>query len=163
MACICLSQKTFPPQQLPLSTSVYFCLTGIIQVSELTVLFYIPPFFVLFLCPEWLLRFPYWDFGFLWWLSGKESACNAGDLGLIPGLGKSPGEGNGNPLQCSCLGNPMSRGAYWTTVHWVTKKSDTTQQLNNKVFHCTYIPHLLYPFIHLLMDTGLLPCLSSYK
>ena len=42
---------------------------------------------------------------------GKASACNAGDLGLIPGLGRSPGEGNGNPLQYSCLENPMDRGA----------------------------------------------------
>ena len=42
---------------------------------------------------------------------GKESACNPGDLVLIPGLGRSPGEGNGNPLQYSCLGNPMDRGA----------------------------------------------------
>ena len=41
--------------------------------------------------------------------AGKESACNAGDLGLIPGMGKSPGEGNGNPLQCSSLENPMDR------------------------------------------------------
>ena len=45
------------------------------------------------------------------WLSGKESAYNAEDVGLIPGLGRSPGEGNGNPLQCSCLENPMDRGA----------------------------------------------------
>ena len=47
------------------------------------------------------------------WLSGKESACNAGDTGnpdSIPGLGRSPGEGNGNELQYSCLGNPMDRG-----------------------------------------------------
>ena len=42
---------------------------------------------------------------------GKESACSAGDLGSIPGLGRSPGEGNGNPLQSSCLENPMGRGA----------------------------------------------------
>ena len=42
---------------------------------------------------------------------GNESACNAGDLGSIPGSGRSPGEGNGNPLQNSCLGNPMDRGA----------------------------------------------------
>ena len=52
---------------------------------------------------------------------GKESACNAGDLGLIPGLGISPGEGNGNPLQYSCLENPMDRGAWWATVHGVTR------------------------------------------
>ena len=43
---------------------------------------------------------------------GKESACNAGDLGYIPGLGRSPGEGNGNPLQHSCLENPMDGGAW---------------------------------------------------
>ena len=52
---------------------------------------------------------------------GKESAYNAGDLGSIPGSGKSPGEGNGNPLQYSCLENPMDGGAWWATVHWVTK------------------------------------------
>ena len=48
---------------------------------------------------------------------GKESACNVGDLGSIPGLGRSPGEGNGNPLQYSCLENPMDGGAWWATVH----------------------------------------------
>ena len=52
---------------------------------------------------------------------GKESACNEGDLGLIPGLGRFPGEGNGNPLQYSCLENPMDRGAWWATVHGVSK------------------------------------------
>ena len=52
---------------------------------------------------------------------GKASACNAGDLGLIPGLGRFPGEGNGNPLQYSCLENPMDIGALWATVHGVTK------------------------------------------
>ena len=51
----------------------------------------------------------------------KESTCNAGDWGLIPGSGRSPGEGNGNPLQYSCLGNPMDRGAWRVTVHGVTK------------------------------------------
>ena len=52
---------------------------------------------------------------------GKESARNVGDLGLIPGLGSSPGEGNGNPLQYSCFENPMDRGAWWATVHGVAK------------------------------------------
>ena len=47
----------------------------------------------------------------------KKSACNAGDPGSIPGLGRSPGEGNGNPLQYSCLENPMDRGAWQATVH----------------------------------------------
>ena len=53
--------------------------------------------------------------------AGKESASNAGDLGLIPGLERSPGEGNGNPLQYSCLENAMDRGAWQATVHGVTK------------------------------------------
>ena len=53
--------------------------------------------------------------------SGKESACNVGDLGSIPGSGKSPGEGNGNPLQYSCQENPMDRGTFLATVHGVTK------------------------------------------
>jgi len=52
---------------------------------------------------------------------GKDSACSAGDLGSIPGLGRSPGEGNGNPLQYSFLENPMDRGAWWATVDGVTK------------------------------------------
>ena len=52
-------------------------------------------------------------------LGGKESACNAGDPGSIPGQGKSPREGHDNPLQYPCLGNPMDRGAWCTTVHGV--------------------------------------------
>ena len=52
---------------------------------------------------------------------GKESACNAGDLGLIPESGRSPGEGNGYPLQYFCLENPMDRRAWWATVHGVAK------------------------------------------
>ena len=52
---------------------------------------------------------------------GKESACSVGDLGSIPGLGKPPGGGHGNPLQCSCLENSMDRGAGQATVHGTTK------------------------------------------
>ena len=63
--------------------------------------------------------------------AGKESACSAEDLGLISEFGRSSGEGNGNPLQYSCLGNPMDRGAWRATVHGVAKESDTTQWLNN--------------------------------
>ena len=55
------------------------------------------------------------------WLYGKESACNASDAGSIPGSGGSPGEGNGNPLQHSCLGNPMDRGPWRATVNGETK------------------------------------------
>ena len=51
----------------------------------------------------------------------KESACSAGNLGSIPGLGRSPGEGNGNPLQYPCLENPMDREAWWAAVHRVAK------------------------------------------
>ena len=56
----------------------------------------------------------------------KNSPANAGDSGSIPGLGRSPGEGNGNPLLYSCLGNPTARGAWWATVHGVSKESDMT-------------------------------------
>ena len=51
----------------------------------------------------------------------KNLPANVGDPGLIPGLGRSPGEGNGNPLQYSCLGNPMDRRAWWATIHGVTR------------------------------------------
>ena len=60
----------------------------------------------------------------------RNPPANAGDIrdtGLIFGLGRFPGEGNGNPLQYSCLGNPMDRGAWWATVHGVTKESDMTK------------------------------------
>ena len=65
----------------------------------------------------------------------KASARNARDLGSIPGLGRSPGEGTGNPLQNSCLENPMDRGAWWATVHRVAKSqtrlSDFTFTFNH--------------------------------
>ena len=63
----------------------------------------------------------------------KASACNAGDLCLIPGLGRSSGEGNGNPLQYSCLENPMDGGAWWVTVHGVTE-SDRTEPLSLSLY-----------------------------
>ena len=61
---------------------------------------------------------------------GKEFAYNVGDPGLIPGLGRSPGEGNGNPLQYSCLENPVDEGAWWATIHGITE-SDTTELLTH--------------------------------
>ena len=60
--------------------------------------------------------------GLPWWLSSKEFTCNARDSGSVPGLETSPGEGNDNPLQYSCLGNPMDRGLWQATVHGVTKR-----------------------------------------
>ena len=71
----------------------------------------------------------YVQIGLPWWLSGKESACNAGatgDVGSIPGSGRPLGGGHGNPLQYSCLENPMDRGAWQATVHRVTGL-DTTE------------------------------------
>ena len=59
--------------------------------------------------------------GFSGGSDGEESACNEGDLGLIPGSGRFPGEGNGNPLLYSCLEISMDRGAWWATVHRVTR------------------------------------------
>ena len=71
---------------------------------------------------------------------GKASACNAGDLGLIPGSGRSPGEGNGNPLQYSCLENPKNGGTWWATVHGVSKSrlSDFTFKVYNIIIWLTY-------------------------
>ena len=56
----------------------------------------------------------------------KNLPASVGDLGLIPGLGRSPGEGNGSPLQYSCLENSMDREAWWATVHGIAKESDVT-------------------------------------
>ena len=74
-------------------------------------------------------------YGFPRGTGGKKSTYNAGDLrdtGSMPGSGRSPGGGNGNPLQHSCLRNPIGRGAWWATVHGVTKKSDTTEHLSTQ-------------------------------
>ena len=83
---------------------------------------------------ETLIRFLGWEdswernrlpipvfLGFFGGSDGKESACNVGDLRSIPGLGRSPGGVHGNLLQCSCLENPMDKGAWWATVHRVAK------------------------------------------
>jgi len=70
----------------------------------------------------------------------KESACNAGDPGLIPGLGRSPGEGNGNPLQYSCLENPVDRG-----VHGVAESQ--TEHTDRHIFESKIVIHRFVTFI----------------
>ena len=83
---------------------------------------------------------------------GKVSACNAGDLGLIPGFGRSPGEGNGNPLQYSCLENPLDGGAWQATVHGVSKSrtqlSDFTFTLGTVLRMLVVTTHFIYPITH---------------
>ena len=64
----------------------------------------------------------------------KESACNVGDLASVAGSGRSPGEGNGYLIQCSCLDNPMDRGACWATVHGIAE-SDLSEQLSRHLFY----------------------------
>ena len=76
----------------------------------------------------WFRQSPMDRMGFLGVSVGKGSHCNAGDPGLIPGWERFPGEGNGNPLQYSCLENPMDREAWWATVHRVSQKSQTRQK-----------------------------------
>ena len=73
--------------------------------------------------------------GFPGGLEVKVSACNAGDLGSIPGSGRFPGEGNGNPLQYSCLENPMDRGAWWATVLGVAKSRTRLSNFISLLLH----------------------------
>ena len=84
---------------------------------------------------------------------GKASACNAGDLGSIPALGRFPGEGNGNPLQYSRLENPMDGEAWRATVHGVTHdKSDTNEQLHFHLIHFTLYKALFPAHIYNLIS-----------
>ena len=85
------------------------------------------------------------DWGHLWenglprWLRGKESACNSGDRGSIPGSGRSPGGGNGHPFQYSCLENPKDRGISWVTVCGIAKSRTLLSDflsLSNRRYHC---------------------------
>ena len=100
---------------------------------------------------------------------GKESACNAGDRGSIPGLGRSPAEGNGNLLQYSCLENPMDKGAWWATVHGVARvRHDLAIKPPNHATFYTYLekyPCILLSSLILLKTTrsNILTVCSSKK
>ena len=93
---------------------------------------------------------------------GKESACNVGDLGSIPGLERSPGRGHGNPLQYSCLENLMERGAWWSTVHGVAE-SDMNEWLSTAahivIWLCLY---LLWASLVPQMVKNLKQCRSGF-
>ena len=80
-------------------------------------------------------------------LDCKAFAYNARDLGLIPGSGRSPGEGNGNPLQYSCLGNPTDWGAWWATVHGVAKSRTRLSNFTFTFFHFP-LPQTRHPGTH---------------
>ena len=77
----------------------------------------------------------------------KNQPTNAGDAGLISGSGRSPGEGNGNPLQCSCLENPMDRGAWRAAVHGLIPELDTTEPLNNNACRLPSFFSCVFPMI----------------
>ena len=90
---------------------------------------------------------------------GKASAYNAGDPGSIPWSGRSPGEGNGNPLQYSCLGNAMDGGAWWAIVSlWGCKESDTTERLH---FHFTLL-YIIEQHHRAYHDLHIIYCKSIY-
>ena len=88
----------------------------------------------------------------------KASACNAEDLGLIPESERSPGEGNGNPLQYSCPENPMDGGAWWSTVHGVAKNQILLSNLTNlkvkKDYESTHKNDLFFSFIMNYLTKG---------
>ena len=78
---------------------------------------------------------------------GKKSARNVGDLGLIPGLGRSPGEGNGNPVPYSCLENPMDRGTWWATVHGISKRHGWVPNISHFILFDEMLAHVLGHFL----------------
>ena len=99
--------------------------------------------------------------GLPWWLRWSRIACDAGDLGSIPGLGRSPGGGHGNPLQYSCLENPMDRGAWWATVH-AGAKSRTRLRDFHSFLYCSL--HWAFTVVCVLLAAacGLLSCCRAW-
>ena len=110
----------------------------------------------------YLLTHIYKECGLPLWLSGKEYACNAGDVGSIPGSGRSCGEGHGNPLQYSCLGNPMDRGVWQTTVHEAAKSQTWFKWLSTHMpreYSCQnnmYVDTCVYVYVKLVTLLSLL-------
>ena len=97
------------------------------------------------------------QYGLPWWPSGKETACSTGEVGLIPGLRRTPGEGNGNPRQYFCLGKLMDRGAWQATVHGVAKSQHhlVTKPPPPQWFQSTIMQH--YHCIWKTVDRQLIP------
>ena len=93
--------------------------------------------------------------GFLGDSEIKDSTCNAGDTNFIPGQGRCPGKRNGNPLQYSCLGNPMDRGAWWATVHRVTKSWTQPKHLSMHRLPYSQEAGLVRPSAAILQGLGL--------
>ena len=93
----------------------------------------------------------------------KESACNEEDPGSIPGLGRSPGERNGNPLQCSCLENSTDRGVWWATVHGVSE-SETTERLTHHTHtHSMCIQHRILCILIIMVVNGYIHLSKFFK
>ena len=85
---------------------------------------------------------------------GKASACSVGDVSLIPGSGRSRGEGNGNPLQCSCLENPTDRGAWWATVYGVAKSQTRLSEFTSLHFTSLHVHTATFKMHHLQGPTA---------
>ena len=129
---------SFPPRPtgaLPKQASGKFC--PIIVATKMY------PSLDITIRKEFIIYICMYVYGLPWWLSGKESVCSTGDLGSIPGLGRSPGGGHGNPLRYSCLENSLDRGAWPATVHRVRQSQTWLKWISSSstTFKC-------YPFLH---------------
>ena len=98
--------------------------------------------------PSLLKLSEYHIVGLPWWLSSKESTYSTGDVDSVPGLGRSPGRGNGNPLQYSCRENPIDRGAWWVTKSW-TQLSTHSCNITLSTRHSVYSFICKWAFEHL--------------
>ena len=98
------------------------------------------------------------SWGLLPWFSSKESACIEGDMCSIPGLGRSSGDGNHNPLQSSCLGNPMDREAWWAIVHRVAKSQtwlSAHTHTHTHTHHTSRVPGTVLNILQILANAVL--------